>query len=142
MKIWGRISDTGKYSIPLQPVLWIDGSKKENEFPQVAVTLKIGSMYTEQFSYELTYDVNDILIMRIEVENKGVEMISRVVVSHMIRDYFAYIPNSLKVDKGISEFLFQLVRWRIDDLLPNEKVELRCKIKANKDKALRTCLKS
>ena len=37
-------------------------------------------MYTEQFSYELTYDVNDILIMRIEVENKGVEMISRVVV--------------------------------------------------------------
>ena len=56
-------------------------------------------MYTEQFSYELTYDVNDILIMRIEVENKGVEMISRVVVSHMIRDYFAYIPNSLKVDK-------------------------------------------
>ena len=78
-------------------------SKKENEFPQVAVTLQIGSMYTEQFSYELTYDVNDILIMRIEVENKGVEMISRVVVSHMIRDYFAYIPNSLKVDKGISE---------------------------------------
>lgn len=137
MKIWGRISDTGKYSIPLQPVLWIDGSKKETEFPQVAVTLQIGSMYTEQFSYELTYDVNDILIMRIEVENKGVEMISRVVVSHMIRDYFAYIPNSLKVDKGISEFLFQLVRWRIDDLLPNEKVELRCKIKANKDKALK-----
>ena len=41
MKIWGRISDTGKYSIPLQPVLWIDGSKKENEFPQVAVTLKL-----------------------------------------------------------------------------------------------------
>lgn len=108
MKIWGRISDTGKYSIPLQPVLWIDGSKKEND-SQVAVTLQIGSMYTEQFSYELTYDVNDILIMRIEVENKGVEMISRVVVSHMIRDYFAYIPNSLKVDKGISEFYSSLL---------------------------------
>ena len=57
-------------------------------------------MYKEKFSYELTYDVNDILIIRIEVENKGMEMISRVVVSHMIRDYFAYIPNSLKVDKG------------------------------------------
>ena len=57
-------------------------------------------MYKEKFSYELTYDVNDILIIRIEVENKGIEMISRVVVSHMIRDYFAYIPNSLKVDKG------------------------------------------
>ena len=66
-------------------------------------------MYKEKFSYELTYDVNDILIIRIEVENKGMEMISRVVVSHMIRDYFAYIPNSLKVDKGMSEFLFQLV---------------------------------
>ena len=65
-------------------------------------------------------------------------MISRVVVSHMIRDYFAYIPNSLKVDKGMSEFLFQLVRWRIDNLLPNEKVELICKIKANKDKELKT----
>lgn len=67
-------------------------------------------------------------------------MISRVVVSHMIRDYFAYIPNSLKVDKGMSEFLFQLVRWRIDNLLPNEKVELICKIKANKDKELKNTL--
>ena len=97
-------------------------------------------MYKEKFSYELTYDVNDILIIRIEVENKGMEMISRVVVSHMIRDYFAYIPNSLKVDKGMSEFLFQLVRWRIDNLLPDEKVELICKIKANKDKALKNAL--
>ncbi len=111
--------------------------KKENECPNVAVTLQIRSMYKEKFSYELTYDVNDILIIRIEVENKGMEMISRVVVSHMIRDYFAYIPNSLKVDKGMSEFLFQLVRWRIDNLLPNEKVELICKIKANKDKELK-----
>lgn len=92
-------------------------------------------MYKEKFSYELAFDVNDILIIRLEVENKGVEMISRVVVSHMIRDYFAYIPNSLKTDKGISEFLFQLVRWRIDNLSPNEKVELICKIKANKEKA-------
>ncbi len=140
MKIWKRISDQGRLSIPLQPVLWIDGSKKENECPNVAVTLQIRSMYKEKFSYELTYDVNDILIIRIEVENKGIEMISRVVVSHMIRDYFAYIPNSLKVDKGISEFLFQLVRWRIDNLLPNEKVELICKIKANKDKALKNAL--
>ena len=38
----------------------------------------------------------------------------------------------------MSEFLFQLVRWRIDNLLPNEKVELICKIKANKDKELKT----
>ena len=95
-------------------------------------------MYKEKFSYELTCDVNDILIIRIKVENKGMKMISRVVVSHMIRDYFAYIPNSLKADKGMSEFLFQLVRWRIDNLLPNEKVELICKIKANKDKELKT----
>ncbi|EJR53564.1 hypothetical protein IIM_02928 [Bacillus cereus VD107] len=135
MKIWKRISDQGRYSIPLQPVLWIDGSKKETEIPNVAVTLQIRSMYKEKFAYELAFDVNDILIIRLEVENKGVEMISRVVVSHMIRDYFAYIPNSLKTDKGISEFLFQLVRWRIDNLSPNEKVELICKIKANKDKA-------
>lgn len=56
--------------------------------------------------YELIYDVNDIFIMRIEVENKGVEMILRVVVSYMIWDYFVYIFNFLKVDKGISEFLF------------------------------------
>ncbi|PEJ74771.1 hypothetical protein [Bacillus wiedmannii] len=140
MKIWKRISDQGRRSIPLQPVLWIDGSKKENECPNVAVTLQIRSMYKEKFSYELTYDVNDILIIRIKVENKGMEMISRVVVSHMIRDYFAYIPNSLKADKGMSEFLFQLVRWRIDNLLPNEKVELICKIKANKDKALKNAL--
>lgn len=140
MKIWKRISDQEGYSIPLQPVLWIGGSKKENVFSNVAVTLQICSMYNEQFSYELTYDANDILIMRIEVENKGIEMISRVVVSHMIRDYFAYIPNSLKVNKGMGEFLFQLVRWRIDDLLPNEKVELICKIKANKDKALEKAL--
>ena len=56
-------------------------------------------MYKEKFSYELTCDVNDILIIRIKVENKGMKMISRVVVSHMIRDYFAYIPNSLKADK-------------------------------------------
>ncbi|EEM76227.1 hypothetical protein bthur0010_37390 [Bacillus thuringiensis serovar pondicheriensis BGSC 4BA1] len=97
-------------------------------------------MYKEKFSYELIYDVNDILIIRIEVENKGMEMISRVVVSHMIRDYFAYIPNSLKADKGMSEFLFQLIRWRIDNLLPDEKVELICKIKANKDKALKNAL--
>ncbi|PES21396.1 hypothetical protein CN493_30080, partial [Bacillus thuringiensis] len=27
MKIWKRISDQGRRSIPLQPVLWIDGSK-------------------------------------------------------------------------------------------------------------------
>ncbi|MFD5171865.1 hypothetical protein, partial [Bacillus mycoides] len=135
MKIWKRISDQGRYSIPLQPVLWIDGSKKDTEASDVAVTLQIRSMYKEKFSYEMIYDVNDILIIRLEVENKGVEMISRVVVSHMIRDYFAYIPNSLKADKGISEFLFQLVRWRIDNLLPNEKVELICQIKANKDKA-------
>ncbi|PGO27790.1 hypothetical protein CN984_16700 [Bacillus cereus] len=140
MKIWKRISDQGRYSIPLQPVLWMDGSKKDTEAPNVAVTLQIRSMYKEKFSYELTYDVNDILIIRIEVENKGMEMISRVVVSHMIRDYFAYIPNSLKADKGMSEFLFQLVRWRIDNLLPNEKVELICKIKANKDKALKNAL--
>ena len=97
-------------------------------------------MYKEKFSYELTCDVNDILIIRIKVENKGMKMISRVVVSHMIRDYFAYIPNSLKADKGMSEFLFQLVRWRIDNLLPNEKVELICKIKANKDKELKNTL--
>ncbi|RWS43892.1 hypothetical protein EKA14_09160 [Bacillus mycoides] len=135
MKIWKQISDQGRYSIPLQPVLWIDGSKKETEASNVAVTLQIRSMYKEKFSYEMIYDVNDILIIRLEVENKGVEMISRVVVSHMIRDYFAYIPNSLKADKGISEFLFQLVRWRIDNLSPSEKVELICKIKANKDKA-------
>ncbi|WP_144559565.1 hypothetical protein [Bacillus thuringiensis] len=137
MKIWKRISDQERCLIPLQPVLWIDGSKKENGFPNVAVTLQIRSMYKEKFSYELTYDVNDILIIQIVVENKGLEMISRVVVSHMIRDYFVYIPNSLKVDKGMSEFLFQLVRWRIDNLLPNEKVELICKIKANKDTALK-----
>ncbi|MDR4983342.1 hypothetical protein CN491_12015 [Bacillus cereus] len=140
MKIWKRISDQERCLIPLQPVLWIDGSKKAKELPNVAVTLQIRSMYKEKFSYELIYDVNDILIIQIEVENKGIEMISRVVVSHMIRDYFAYIPNSLKVDKGISEFLFQLVRWRIDNLLPNEKVELICKIKANKDKALKNAL--
>jgi len=135
MKIWKRISDQGRDTIPLQPVLWIDGSKKDTEASDVAVTLQIRSMYKEKFSYEMIYDVNDILIIRLEVENKGVEMISRVVVSHMIRDYFAYIPNSLKADKGISEFLFQLVRWRIDNLSPNEKVELICQIKANKDKA-------
>ncbi|PFJ13684.1 hypothetical protein COD67_06235 [Bacillus cereus] len=140
MKIWKRISDQGRDSISLQPVLWIGGSKKENELPNVAVTLQIRSMYQEKFSYELIYDVNDILIIRIEVENKGIEVISRVVVSHMIRDYFAYIPNSLKIDRGMSEFLFQLVRWRIDNLLPNEKVELRCKIKANKDTALKNAL--
>ena len=40
----------------------------------------------------------------------------------------------------MSEFLFQLVRWRIDNLLPDEKVELICKIKANKDKALKNAL--
>jgi hypothetical protein len=140
MKIWKQISDQGRDSIPLQPVLWIDGSKKESELPNVAATLQIRSMYQEKFSYELIYDVNDILIIRIEVENKGIEVISRVVVSHMIRDYFAYIPNSLKVNKGMSEFLFQLVRWRIDNLLPNEKVELSCKIKANKDKDLKNTL--
>ncbi|MGG0253609.1 hypothetical protein ABEY61_09075 [Bacillus toyonensis] len=140
MKIWKRILDQGRDTIPLQPVLWIDGSKKEGELPNVAVTLQIRSMYEEKFSYELIYDVNDILIMRIEVENKGIEVISRVVVSHMIRDYFSYIPNSLQVNKGMSEFLFQLVRWRIDNLLPNEKVELSCKLRANKDKAVKTAL--
>ena len=45
--------------------VWIDGSKKENECPNVAVTLQIRSMYKEKFAYELTYDVNDILIIEL-----------------------------------------------------------------------------
>ena len=44
---------SGRHSIPLQPVLWIDGSIKENECPNIAVTLQIRSMYKEKFSYEL-----------------------------------------------------------------------------------------
>ncbi|MFJ8531652.1 hypothetical protein [Bacillus sp. NPDC094106] len=133
MKIWKRISNQEMFLLSLQPVLWMDGGAKEinrkQSTPNVAVTLQIRNVQEKDFSYELVYDINETLVIQLEVENRGTEEVSRVIMSHMIRDYFVYIPNTLKTNKGASEFLFQLVRWRVDELLPNEKVQLTCQVK-------------
>ncbi|KFM99166.1 hypothetical protein D0U04_01035 [Bacillus clarus] len=133
MEMWKRISEQERYPVSLQPVLWMGGSKQD--LPDVEVTLQIRSLQEKRFLYELIHSVNETLFIQLEVENRGIETISRVIVSHMIRDHFAYIPNTLKTDKGAGEFLFQLVRWRIDELLPNEKIQLICQVKAGKSKA-------
>ncbi|KEK25933.1 hypothetical protein [Bacillus gaemokensis] len=133
MKIWKRISDQEMFPLFLQPVVWMEGGFKEGtkkqSIPNVGGTLQIRSVQEKDFSCELVYDRNDILFIQLEVENKGSEEISRVIVSHMILDHFAYIPNTLQTNKGTGEFLFQLVRWRIDKLLPNEKVQLIFQVK-------------
>ncbi len=120
----------------LQPVMWREGGSREitikQSNPNVAVTLQIRSIKEQCFSQEVVYGVQEILFIQLEVENRGSEDISRVIVSHMIRDHFAYMPNTLQTNKGAGEFLFQLVRWRIDELLSGEKAQLICQVKASR----------
>lgn len=124
------------FPLSLQPVMWMEGGSKEvtskQSNPNVAVTLQIRSQKEKCFSQKVVYDVHEILFIQLEVENIGSEGVSHVIVSHMIRDHFAYIPNTLQIQKGKGEFLFQLVRWRIDELLSGEKAQLTCRVKASR----------
>ncbi|PEO45421.1 hypothetical protein CN559_17770 [Bacillus pseudomycoides] len=136
VKMWEISLDKELFPLSLQPVMWMEGGSKEvmskQSNPNVAVTLQIRSKKEKCCSQEVVYDVHEILFIQLEVENIGSEEISRVIVSHMIRDHFAYIPNTLQTSKGTGEFLFQLVRWRIDELLPGEKAQLICQVKASR----------
>lgn len=134
MKTWKRALGQEVFPLSLQPVLWTTTDSKEitntQPIPNITVTLQIRGIKEEVFSYELVYDIQDVFFIQLEVENTGNEEISRIVVSHMIRDHLVYIPNTLKTNKGTGELLFRLVRWQIDELLPNEKVQLICQVKA------------
>ncbi|MBO1624773.1 hypothetical protein [Bacillus arachidis] len=136
MKMWEINLDKEVFPLSLQPVMWREGGSKEftkkKPNPNVAVTLQIRGMKEKSFSQEIVYDVHEILFVQLEVENRGSEGISRVIVSHMIRDYFAYIPNTLQTNKGAGEFLFRLVRWRIDELSSGEKAQLICQVNASR----------
>ncbi|MDM5189710.1 hypothetical protein QUF99_21040 [Bacillus sp. DX4.1] len=132
MKSWKMIP---KEEFPLfsQPVLWLGGDFKgvtsEISTPNVEVTLQVRNLKEKSFSHKLVYDVHEIFCIQLEVKNISGEGVSHILVSHMIRDHFAYVPSTLQANKGRGEFLFQLVRWRIDTLLPNEKVQLICQLK-------------
>ncbi|MDZ5610549.1 hypothetical protein U2I54_26940 [Bacillus pseudomycoides] len=136
MKMWEISLDKEVFPLSLQPVMWMEGGSKEvtskQSNPNVAVTLQIRSQKEKCFSQKVVYDEHEILIIQLEVENIGSEEVSHVIVSHMIRDHFAYIPNTLQTNKGTGEFLFQLVRWRIDKLLSGEKTQLICQVKASR----------
>ncbi|MBO1578883.1 hypothetical protein [Bacillus sp. XF8] len=136
MKMWEISLDKEVFPLSLQPVMWMEGGSKEvtskQSNPNVAVTLQIRSQKEKCFSQKVVYDEHEILIIQLEVENIGSEEVSHVIVSHMIRDHFAYIPNTLQTNKGTGEFLFQLVRWRIDELLSGEKTQLTCQVKASR----------
>ncbi|WP_242143583.1 MULTISPECIES: hypothetical protein [unclassified Bacillus cereus group] len=142
MRAWKCISNQEMFLMPLQPILWIEGGgkgeKESTAVPNVTATLQIRSMEEENFSYQIVYDIDRILYMQLEIENKGEKEISRIIVSHMIRDHFLYVPNTLEMNKGTGEFLFQLVRWRIEKLLPNEKARLVCQLKIARPNILDT----
>ncbi|WP_243524077.1 hypothetical protein [Bacillus pseudomycoides] len=136
MKMWEISLDKELFPLSLQPVMWMEGGSKavtsKQSTPNVEVTLQIRSQKEKNFSQKVVYGVHEILFIQLEVENIGSEEVSHVIVSHMIRDHFAYIPNTLHTNKGTGEFLFQLVRWRIDELLSGEKAQLICQVKASR----------
>ncbi|EEL49568.1 hypothetical protein CN373_04780 [Bacillus cereus] len=134
--MWEISLDKEWFPLSLQPVIWMEGSSKavtnKQSNPNLEVTLQIRSQKEKDFSEKVVYGVHEILFIQLEVENIGNEEVSHIIVSHMIRDHFAYIPNTLHANKGTGEFLFQLVRWRIDELRSGEKAQLICQVKATR----------
>jgi hypothetical protein len=75
------------------------------------------------------YKAEDIVRLRINICNNGTQELKHISVSHMIRDYLLFIPDTLKADNGDASLLFQLVRWRINLLKPGECATLFFKVK-------------
>lgn len=101
--------------------------------PNVHVSVRACSMKEGMpFSNKVFYHLEDVVAVEFEVENKGEDEVSRIVVSHMIRDHLSYVPHTLKVSTGEGELLFRLVRWRIERLLPRERTQLSFQIRADR----------
>lgn len=138
VKYWGEFENRDKFSFCIQPSLWSGSNDKDLAYkqytPQIEVTLTVCNMKQQSsFSDTIYYELKDIIAIQIKVDNKGEEAVSRVCVSHMIRDQLSYIPNTLTSNNGENEILFQLVRWRIDKLSPKEKACLILKVKAERN---------
>ncbi|SFI57453.1 MULTISPECIES: hypothetical protein [unclassified Bacillus (in: firmicutes)] len=131
----GELENRNKFTLSIQPALWSGSIDKDLAYkqyiPRIEVTLTVCDVKQHSsFSNTVYYGIQDIIALQIEVDNQGEEAVSHICVSHMIRDQLSYVPNTLTSDNGQNEFLFQLVRWRIDNLLPKEKARLVWQVKA------------
>ncbi|MEI4829016.1 hypothetical protein WAX78_06080 [Bacillus sp. FJAT-53711] len=138
VEYWGELENREKFSLCIQPSVWSGSNDKDlahkQYAPHIDVTLTVCNMEQQSsFSDTIYYELQDIIAIQIEVDNKGEEAVSRICVSHMIRDQLSYIPNTLTSNNGEYEFLFQLVRWRIDNLSPKEKACLVLQVKAKRN---------
>lgn len=135
MENWG-IKNKDDFPLSLHPFLRAESNQQDmicKPFkPDVYVSLKAGTMIDAPFTDRVFYRLGDVLKIELEVENKGIDEISQIVVSHMIRDHLSYVSSTLKTSAGEGELLFRLVRWRIERLLPNEKAQLSFHLKANR----------
>ncbi|CAM4035575.1 hypothetical protein BAMA_09370 [Bacillus manliponensis] len=135
MKAW-KMKNEGYFPLSLHPFLRAEGNQQDvvciSFVPEVYVSLKVRTMVNEPFRTQVPYRLEDILEIKLEVENKGKDEVSHIVVSHMIRDHLVYVPQTLKTGTGEGELLFRLVRWRIERLLPNEIAQLSFCLKADR----------
>lgn len=138
VKYWSELENKNGFTLRINPVLWSGSTDKDLVYkqciPRIEVTLTMCNMkQTSTFSSAVYYGIKDIIAIQIEVDNQGEEAVSRIFVSHMIRDQLLYVPNTLTSNNGENEFLFQLVRWRIENLLPKEKARLVWQVKAERN---------
>lgn len=138
VKDCGELEKQNKFTLSVQPALWSGSTDKDLVYkqyiPRIEVTLSVCNMkQNNSFSNTVYYEIQDIIAIQIEVDNQGEEAASRIFVSHMIRDQLSFVPNTLTSNNGENEFLFQLVRWRIDNLLPKEKARLVWQVKAERN---------
>ncbi|WP_020059339.1 hypothetical protein [Bacillus sp. 123MFChir2] len=138
VKYCGELEKQNKFTLNIQPALWSGSTDKDlvykQNIPRIEVTLSVCNMkQNTSFSNTVYYEIQDIIAIKIEVDNQGEEAVSRIFVSHMIRDQLLYAPNTLTSNNGENEFLFRLVRWRIENLLPKEKARLVWQVKAERN---------
>ncbi|HDX9580594.1 TPA: hypothetical protein ROX88_004247 [Bacillus pseudomycoides] len=140
VKFCGELENQNEFTLRC-PALWSGSTDKDlvykQSIPLIEVTLTVCNMkQLSSFSNTVYYGIQDIIALQIEVDNQGEESVSHICVSHMIRDQLSYVPNTLTSDNGENEFLFQLVRWRIDNLLPKEKTRLVWHVKVESNSPL------
>lgn len=141
VRYYEELENRNKFTLSIQPTLWSGSIDKDLAYkqyiPRIEVALTVCNVKQQSsFSHSIYYGIQDIIALQIELDNQGEESVSHICVSHMIRDQFSYVPNTLISDNGENEFLFQLVRWRIDNLLPKEKARLVWHVKVEQSSTL------